>query len=333
MRRHPMAGSFCARCGAGLTPGSPSCVICGAPAPIPVTPVIYAAGLAVNSPDVIAKGRRIAASSLTLAAAILLTISIFATWWEVTVSAGGSSASVSFLPGSSYLGSGVYDKVTFSGSATYSSAMLSTVGVLYEVIFWVGLAAAVASFVGMALGYASAYGSARTRQPVGAADVLAFVSFAVALILPILIALLQPWAYNSDSSNSGISCGTGASPCNSFWGSVSSGGETGTSGAGVGWYLAILAAILLLVALVLFWKSEPKLYTLDQITAVSPQAAAVLGIQAGMSSPPFVQADAPPTTVTPVPSSASRFCPYCGFSNSREYTYCQKCGKALPPPP
>ena len=76
-----------------------------------------------------------------------------------------------------------------------------------------------------------------------------------ALILPLLLVFAQPWAYNVESSNAGASCGTGSNPCNSFWGSVTSGGVTATWGSGCGVVFAVVATILLLAALILFWAS------------------------------------------------------------------------------
>lgn len=34
----------------------------------------------------------------------------------------------------------------------------------------------------------------------------------------------------------------------------------------------------------------------------------------------------------PAPGSAERYCPYCGQGNLRAATFCQRCGKPLPPP-
>jgi hypothetical protein len=361
-----MAGGFCTRCGTQSYPGSQLCVKCGAPvnpassisaspapppppawhiAPPPVPPPASATtppapnatNPAEDAQESTVKARRVAASSLVLIAAILLTVSMTVPWWGFVISAGGATASVNFLPGSSYSGSGTYHGLTYSSSATYASANLSSVGVLYEAVLGLGLTSAIAAFAGMALGYVSAIGTVRLRRPVGIAAHLTDTSFVFALALPFLVVFIQPWAYNSDSSGAGASCGGGSNPCNSFWGSISSGGVTGTWGAGAGWYIALIATILLLVAAVLFWRSEPKLYTRDEILGVPPQRAAYQGYPPGLLTPtsaPSVTSSVvyvQPAVTSSLPAPL-RFCPFCGTSNGREYSYCQKCGQPLPPP-
>ncbi len=293
--------------------------------------------MASSGPESSAKGRRVAASSLVLIAAILLTVAMVVSWWGVSISGGGATVSVNFLPGSSYSGSGTYNGITYSASATYTSANLTNVGFLYEAVLALGLFVAIAAFVGMALGYASAFGNFRSWRPAGIAETLTEVSFVFTLILPILIAIMQPWAYGVDTSNAKASCGAGSNLCNSFWGSVSSDGVTGTWGAGVGWYLAVVAAVLLAVAIGLFLTSEPKLYTREEILGASPQPAAPQGYPVGPSSAPYAQSVLQPTVyaqpiLAPTPPRSPRFCPFCGTTNAREYSYCQKCGKTLPPP-
>lgn len=258
-------------------------------------------------------------------------------WWGITITDGGTTASVNFLPGSSYSGSGTFNGETFSSSATYASVNLSGVGVLYEAVLGLGLTAAIVAFAGGALGCASAFGTVRLRRPVGIADTLTGVSFVFSLILPFVVVFVQPWALNTDFSNAGVSCGGGSNLCNSFWGSVTSGGITATWGADVGWYLTLVAITLLLAALVFFWASEPKFYTRDEILGATPQTAAPQGYNAGSLTSPYAQTVAPstvytPPSLTPVPPPQPRFCPFCGTPNNREYSYCQKCGKPLPPP-
>lgn len=374
-----MASIFCSRCGTQLSPGSQFCDRCGTPlnaasstsaSPPPPPPPVWsvapspappppsgappppspAVSPVQSAPESVVKGRRVAASSLVLIAAILLTVAMMVSWWELSLSGGGATATVNFLPGSSYSGSGAYNGITYSASATYASSKLTNVGYLYEAILGLGLTAAIAAFAGMALGYASAFGTSRPRHSVGIAADLTELSTALALALPVLTVFMQPWVYNLDTSNAGAPCGGGSTPCNSFWGSVSSGGVTATWGADVGWYLVVAAAALLVVAAVLFWASEPKLYTRDELLGASPQAAApAQAYPAEPLSPPYSQYVAPSTVYTQPTSSlappppppaqavpaqvAERYCPSCGAGNARASAFCESCGKPLPPRP
>jgi hypothetical protein len=250
-------------------------------------------------------------------------------WWGLSASGGGLSASENFLPGSSLSGSGTYDGATYSGSATYASANLTAVGYLYETVLGFGLTAAIAAFAGMAVGYASVAATNKSRRLAEDAGFLTQISFGFALLLPFLVVFVQPFAYNRDSSNAGASCGSGSTPCNSFWGSVSSGGATATWGAGIGWYLVVVAAILLLAAVVLLASSKPKLDTRDESLRAAPRGAVPLGYPTGSPAP---QASETLPAVARSSPASTRFCPFCGTPNDREYSFCQKCGKTLPPP-
>jgi len=292
-----------------------------------------------------AKGKMLSASTLLLIAAVLLSVSLGLSWWGASVTEGGGTATLSFLPGSSYTGSGDLGNGSYSGSATYASAGLIQVGNLYEAIFGVTLLIAITSFVGMGLGYIGAFGTFRSRAPLYVALVLTIVSFLGAVLLPAVLAIGQPWAFTADSS-SGVfggsgGCGTGANPCNSFWGSISSGGVSVIWGAGVGWYLALVAAVLLLIALIQLMAARRYPYTRDEIWTASyqkyvPQAyyAAALApyppSQLGAMAPPTPQVYAPVTGSAPAPSTPTASpCPRCGnpltFVPQYSRYYCWTC--------
>lgn len=357
-----MAGGYCTRCGTPLAAEARFCPRCGtfhdlSPSkPTPPTPIPPAqqglsstrselretngtAGL-IGSAESHRRAHRIAASSLLLIAAVLLTISILVPWWSITVSSGGTSATVNFLPGSEYSGTGTYDGVTFTSANTYTSANLSQVGRLYEAVLGMGIVAAIAAFLSGAVGFAGAFGS---RRPGGAATDLALLSLAFALILPFLVVAIQPWAFTSDTNSSGSSCGGGSNPCNSFWGNVSSGGVTGTWGAGLGWYIDLAALVLLAIGFWLFLSSEPKRFTREEILAELSSAPfpATFDSIAAVPRPgtPDSTAGTPqsvprtPGLAPPSDSSTTRFCPYCGLANKMDYSFCHRCGRLLPPPP
>ncbi len=117
----------------------------------------------------------------------------------------------------------------------------------------------------------------------------------------------QPGAFNADSTSGfgGSGCGNSPNPCTAFWGSVSAGGSTISWGADVGWYLAIAAAVLLLVAFIQLWSTRKMPYTRDEVAAASPYAMSAPAPPAGSPAPPIGQCASRGTPVAPPPSASS----------------------------
>lgn len=261
------------------------------------------------------KGTRLTASTLLLIASIVLAVSMAVSWWGASLTGGGTAGTIGLLPGSSYAVSGNFGSGGLAGSTTYTSAGLIHVGQLYEAVLGVGLLATLVGFAGMVLGYMGAFGTFRSRAYLRITLLLTIISFAGAALLPVLVALAQPAAFNADGSAfggaGGSGCGTGSSPCNSFWGSLSAGGTTLSWGADVGWYLSVAAAVLLLVALLQLFTTRRQPYTRDEVWAASPHAAA----------PPAPVVWAPPSppgaapvggAAPPAPQQTAGYCPRCG---------------------
>ena len=292
-----------------------------------------------------AKGKLLSASTLLLIAAILLAVSLGVSWWAASISGSGETATLNFLPGSSYSGSGDLGNGSFSGTTSYASAGLVQVGNLYEAVFGLALLVAITAFIGMGLGYVGASGVFRSRAPLYVALALTVVSFLGAVLLPTFLTIAQPGAFTADSSSGAVggsgACGTGTSPCNSFWGSTSSGGETVSWGAGLGWYLALAAAVLLLIALIQLVAARRQPYTREEISAASysmssPQGYYVAPMSpypqypTGWAAPPVPPANTPvagPVSAASIPTPPA--CPRCGnpltFAPQYGRYYCWTC--------
>jgi hypothetical protein len=242
------------------------------------------------------KGTRLTASTLILFASIMLAASMGVSWWGASVSGGGHALVLGFMPGSSYFS----ENGSTTASQTYVSDGLVHVGQLYEAILGLGLLAMLAGFLAALLGFLGAFGSLRSRKFLPVSLTITLVSFVATLITPILAALGQPSAFNADSTSGfgSSSCGPSPNPCTSFWGSMSQGGFTVSWGADVGWYLAIAAVVLLLVAFLQLWSTRKMPYTRSELWAAAHMAPAT-NLPPGSPTPPG-----------PVLSTAS--CPRCG---------------------
>ncbi len=193
-------------------------------------------------------GMRMAASGLLLVGGILALVSAFTAWW--TLSFSGSS--ISFLPGSSYTGSGYFGSQT----QTYANGGIGPVGGLYEAILVLVINAGILGIVAGLLGFVAGMGRLPASRH-GMIKGLAIATIVLALIAVILAPAVQPWAFH-DSANNGSCSGlglNGSSPCGAFWGSASSHGFPVSWGAADGWFLALVAFVLTLVGFVL-WRSN-----------------------------------------------------------------------------
>lgn len=254
------------------------------------------------------KGSRLLASTLLLFSSILLAVSMGVSWWSASSSGGGKASVVSFLPGSQYWA----ETAGTASTPSYLSAGLLHVGQLYEAVLVIGIVAIIAGFAGMLLSYVGALGGFKSRKFLPITLLLTLVSFVGAVVLPTLVAAGQPGAFTADNTSGfgGTGCGASPTPCTSFWNSITNAGVTVSWGADVGWYLAIAAAVLLVVALLLLWTTRRLPYTRAEMSATPSVAPAPATGQADSSSVP--PAAAAPVTDTAIPATTSSYCPKCG---------------------
>lgn len=127
----------------------------------------------------------------------------------------------------------------------------------------------------------------------------------------------------------------------------------------IGFFLGIIGVIVWVVGWATQRAESRNALLLAKLDAVYPQGLPSSGSANSPAQPPPRAAaaggsQAPPTKIppqpqpisqSPPPSPASpsgpgperppavvpsRFCPYCGAQNSPDFSFCQKCGKALP---
>jgi hypothetical protein len=261
-------------------------------------------------PKLSVKGTRLTASTLLLIATILLAVSMGVSWWGASISGGGRGSVIGFEPGASYTVQGGFNGTT---QFAYISAGLVHVGQLYEAVLGIGIVAAVAGLISALLSYLGAFSMFRSRKVLPFSMVITLISLACAAALPSIVALGQPGAFKADNTAGfgSSSCGASPNPCSDFWGSTTAGGTTLSWGADVGWYLAIAATVLLLIALLQLWSVRKQPYTRDEVRASLAYGAAVSGAP-GMatgapgSSPSPLWSEGGPTT------QAAPRCPRCG---------------------
>ena len=78
------------------------------------------------------------------------------------------------------------------------------------------------------------------------------------------------------------------------------------------WVLVVLILLCWPVAIIYYFTRDKVPVQEFQAYAAPPSAAA-------------------PMASSAMPSSAERFCPACGASNSKQSGYCRACGKPMPP--
>lgn len=187
--------------------------------------------------------RRTAAALFAVIAGVCLGISTFTPWWSFSGTSGGSSAKIEYFPGSSAL----FSENGYTTAQTYASGGLAELGILYEGVLVFGIAATALALLAGILAVLVEMGRWRTG-PGRRAFLLLMVALIVATaVMDALVPLAQPLLIARGSDGCAP---TSPNTCNSFWGSSSGPSFSNTWGAGVGWYLAVAAALFLLASLV-----------------------------------------------------------------------------------
>jgi hypothetical protein len=272
-------------------------------------------------PRLLMSRRKVVAGSLSIVGAVVLVIALFVGWYVISASGlvdgtseiatgtfylgqtitGSSSCSGSFCPSS-----------TPSGTSTYYQAGLNDTGRIYALMQILVLVALVLGIIGGALLFMAGNG-----RPQSAATYLILVALFLAVFAPVGLLVLQPKALTDDNYGHGNT--SGPAPESSFFGSCSgtacgSGGgsisEVGTWGPGIGWYLALAAFGLFLVALV--------------VGSTSPGRPAPSAGQPATGRVTTAQAQGP----QPIPQLIA--CRTCGRVYALgQFSFCSNCGAKL----
>ncbi|HTP54848.1 MAG TPA: SHOCT domain-containing protein [Thermoplasmata archaeon] len=227
---------------------------------------------------------RLVVAALLFVSGVLAAISTALSWWTLT-GTGSSDVTINFLPGSSI-------RVSAGGmsqSVTFAQLELGPVGGLYEAILAIAIVVGCLAIIGGLLTLLSSLGRVGNPARYATFRNLIVIVLVISLFLVIVVPALQG-ALTRQSSFGTTLCtldSSSTNPCNDFWGSSSGGGDTYTWGADAGWYLAVVATVLLAVGLFL-WRSA----------RAAPWGAAA-GAMVGTVYSPYPGALAP-TQETPV---------------------------------
>lgn len=254
--------------------------------------------------------RRLFTSIILLLAGLVLLAAAFAPWWSFTVSAGGTSVTITFLPGSDYRGSLSSTSQNGSASAPYRGSGLGALAGLYESVLIVTLIAAVLVLATGAVALLTELGKIRGRWRGSAIGFLALLAFLVSVSLVVVVASLQPTQFNAANPSGFCSESQGAtSPCNSFSGSLSASGGSATWGGGAGWDLAIFSAILSIAGAIGWWVARNEPFEVEPMPAPrAPPTSFAWAPSAGDLTPspfgtPPPAGVAPPARTALVPSA------------------------------
>ncbi|HTT72821.1 MAG TPA: SHOCT domain-containing protein [Thermoplasmata archaeon] len=249
------------------------------PGPASAAPPFPPAPRAGGSPVPHAPGRygprRFAAAALSFAAAALAGVSSISSWWTLTESGGGiGTASLGFLPGNMY----TVTASGLTGQATYASGGLGPLAGLYNGLLAGLLAVVVAAAIAGLLALLAGAAKVRSHPTLGAVTYLLLAVTAVAVVLAVVAPGVQPSLFHQANPGSFCTATTGSTPCNSFWGTAQTNGETATWGGDAGWYLD-LGVIGAGVLALLLWRTgagEPWSDT-PRPTGPTPMGAARSG--------------------------------------------------------
>jgi len=214
------------------------------------------------------KAWRLAGAIIILIGVILLISALLTPWYAYKVSyAGGSETQNSYpgLPSSNgtiqYSCSGLPTGVSCPSQTSYSSISPkeTNVGNIAETGFFLIIVGIFLGVVAAIFGFASR-GNARRSRP---AIALGVVTLLLAMIAPVLFAAALPGAISSDISSTYRPPNT-SGPWSSFIGSSSYtnplvGPVSLNWGPAIGWYLAFVAFVIVLVGVVLLFLGRKEL--------------------------------------------------------------------------
>jgi len=205
------------------------------------------------------KSGRLIAAIVVLVGAILLIAALFMPWYMEKLSTTGASSTANAYPGFpsqngtiQYTCSGY---LTSCPQTSYNNAHLNNTAVIAETGFFLLIVGFICGILGALVGFMARGNSSRVRP----AMVLSILALIFAIVTPLLFAVALPGAQASDTPTA-ARFGASSGPWSSFIGSST--GTIGTTsislnwGPAVGWYLSIVAFVLLLVGVILLMRAR-----------------------------------------------------------------------------
>lgn len=347
----------CAACGADNEDESKFCETCGQPmgaavtaAPVPVAPTAYApppsGGTSLAYPPAkpvyfkrmsgYRDQKRTVAAAVLAAGFVLAAVALGTAWWSISTSYtyDGTTTTGIF---NMYAG-GTCSSTSSASSPTPPCTVNGTLASLYSSIgTLVGVALALA-LVAAAFGFLGAFGLNFGRIQLTLTILFALIPF-------LLLIAAAGWAVGSTPSAASLPSG------DYFWGSTSASGYTTTWGAGAGWYVAIVAALVLIVGMAMYAGTRTQPYTALELgyrPPVLPPSPGVATWPGGSGVPPppppggYPGPAYPPPPPPPPPPPASSYpspaspaapaafaCPTCQAMNQSGAKACWRCGAPL----
>ncbi len=205
---------------------------------------------------------RLIAAVIILVGAVLLIAAVFMPWYTEQASATVSGQSITItrnayvgLPSSNgtlqYTCSGLPSEVSCLSQTSYNSVDSNNTGNIAEAVYFMAIAGFILGLIGGIIGLMSR-GNARRATP---AFALAIIAMILAIAAVGVFAVALPGAISSDTPGH-----TGSGPWSSFYGS-SNGTSFGipvsgtvTWGPAIGWYLALVGFVAMLVGIILILR-------------------------------------------------------------------------------
>lgn len=300
--------------------------------------------------------KRVTASIVITLGFILVLVGMLVGWWSFTTSGGGASTTDTFLPGSQFTTTCSPASAACGGgtssTTSYSATSLKATGNLMQNVQYLLLGAVLLAAAALIAGFMGAFGFSWGRGQFNLVVAFGILAAILAVAAAAWVALAQPAALGSD----GLCSGAGVpspNPCGQFWGSASSGGTSYSWGAGGGWYVSLVAFIVLIVGGALYGRTRAEPFTAAELSQVPmPMPGAMTAQPAVPGYPPAPPAVAPTAaTYPPAPPAAAPpqppqyapypppappasqapggFCPQCGSPTPLGATRCPRCQAPL----
>jgi uncharacterized membrane protein len=214
------------------------------------------------------KAGRLIATVIILVGAVLLIAAVFMPWYAEQASGTVSGQSITItrnaylgLPSSNgtlqYTCSGLPAGFSCLSQTSYSAGNATHTGNIAEAVYFLAIAGFILGLIGGLIGLMSR-GNSRRATP---AIALAIVAMILAIAATGMFAVALPGAISSDTPGN-----PGCGPGSTFFGSSSNGtcvgapaSETATWGPAIGWYLALVGFVVLLVGVILIlrYRKDP----------------------------------------------------------------------------
>lgn len=213
-------------------------------------------GAAADRPDPSVRPRRahlVGAVVLLVAGAVALSAAL-TPWWYTRTTSAGTSSTAEFYPGGSFYAGGGGG----GGTTTYAAYGLALVGALYEGILAGSILLTLLAWASAGRGFLRSVRRSGPRRQDRTIPRVVAAGLALAVGLLLAVPLAQPSLYRSDDPGGSCAAGAATGPCSSFWGSAQSSGASRVWGAGTGWWLDLVLAVLLAFVFVLWvWQADP----------------------------------------------------------------------------